>query len=126
MGKAERGLVKLFFSTTSTGQFFTSTGSCKMLGGVSEGEKKQFIAHNADHIRNNIIRAEGDYLSALTFLYGCDPKASGSVALRLQESVTTIFGARLDHRPSQASEALHTFMQSDAEILELCALANVG
>ncbi len=125
MGKAEQGFMRLFYSTTSTGQFFTSTGSCKMIGGVSDGEKKQFIAHNAGHIRNNIVRAEGDYLSAMTFLYGCEPGVIGSVALRLQKNVTKIFGAQLDHYPLKASEALHTIMQSDTEILQLCNLADV-
>jgi hypothetical protein len=125
MGKAEQSFMKMLYSTSSVFQFFTSTGKCKMLGGVSSDEKMQFVAHNSDHIKKNVIRAEGDYLTAMTFLYGCDLPAYEGVALRIQESTEKIFGSKLEYDPSRVSSELDSFMKTDPKIRQICPNTNV-
>jgi hypothetical protein len=121
MGKTERQFAKMFLSTTSTFQYITSTGKCKMLGGISESEKKQFVAHNTDHLKKNIIRAEGDYLSAMTYLYGCDQDVQPLVALRLQESTQKIFGNKLEYDANKVTEELDVFMRTDKQVQVMCS-----
>ncbi len=121
IGKAERATLKMFLATTSTGQYFTSTGKCKMIGGISQSERVQFVADNSEQIKKNIIRADGDYLTAMAFLYGCDQGSYDHVALRLQESAEVLLGSNFDNDSKNISHKLDQFMKTDPRIGTLCS-----
>ncbi len=116
MGKNERAILKLFLATTSTGQFITSTGQCKMIGGISGEQRELFIASNAQQLMRDIARAEGEHLAAVAFLYGCRPAMFGAVATRLQESAERFFQAG----ENGLSRGLHSFMKTDPVVQGLC------
>ncbi len=122
LGKVEKIWYVMFSVSTSTSQFLTSTGDCKMIGGISQEERKIFVAGNADQLRMDMVRAEGEYLSAAAFLYGCDGTAMNQVSLRLQENVTRIFGENLARSPSEVADGFHALMQSDSGLRRLCSL----
>ncbi len=125
IGKNERTFAFLFYLSTSTSQFFTSTGACRMLGGISEKERTFFVAENSQHIKKDLVRAEGDYLAAVSFLYGCDNKSYEGVAMRLQENVTEILGPNLEYGPDRISQEIDRFMSSDSKMRQLCSSTNV-
>lgn len=122
MGKTEQNFLRMFLATTSTSQYFSSTGKCKMLGGISKSQKKLFIAHNSEYLKKDIIRANGDYIAAVTFLYGCDENANDKVFLHLQKNATKVFGTDLRNSPTKIADELNLLMESSKSIQELCKM----
>jgi hypothetical protein len=120
-GKNETFWAKFFSASTSTSQFLTSTGDCRLIGGVSTEDKKYFIADNADQLMNDIVRAEGDYLEAVAFLYECEKKSFDQLARSLQKNVTTLFGKNLDYSPAKVSDELDSFIGSDLDLQKICS-----
>lgn len=58
----------LFTSTTS---FFSSTGECAMIG-FAPHDRRVFLAHNLDKLKDDFSKGGGDYSSAFAKMYGCD------------------------------------------------------
>lgn len=61
----------LMNQVTSTGQFFTSTGGCAMIGKV-EHDKRVFFANNFDKLREDFSRGSGEYSLAYAKMHGCN------------------------------------------------------
>lgn len=55
---------------TSTSSFFSSTGECSMLG-LSEHDKRVFIAHNYEFIKIDFVRGDGEYSRTFAKMHGC-------------------------------------------------------
>lgn len=121
LGRNERHWAKMFSSSTSSSQFTTSTGNCKLIGGISKSEREFFIADNSQFLIKDIVHAEGDYLAAIGILYNCDRAAHEQMALKLQQNVTRIFGENLDHGPAQISDELDGLMESDLILKNICS-----
>lgn len=123
LGKNERFWAKFFSASTSTSQFVTSTGDCRLIGAVSKEEKILFIADNADQLMNEVVRGEGDYLKAVAFLYNCDPASYDQISRKLQQNVLRIFGTKLDYSPDKVANQLDLFLDSDEELKSVCSLS---
>ncbi len=122
LGKVEKFWYTAFSVSTFTSQFFTSTGDCRMIGGVTKEERKFFVAHTAKPLLRDVVRAEGDYLAALTSLYGCDVKREESVFLQIQKNVRTIFGDNLNNDPVEVSNQIESLMGSDLHLKSVCSV----
>ncbi len=122
LGKTEKIYYKLFSVSTFSSQFLTSTGDCRLIGGVSEDERKFFVADNAAQLKGDIVRAEGDYLAAAAFLYGCSSSEQDKVFLRLQENLTKVFGSDLNHDPRRVADEFDQLMGSDLKLRRICSL----
>ncbi len=123
LGKTEKIYYKLFSVSTFSSQFLTSTGDCRMIGGISEDERKFFVADNAAYLKGDIVRAEGDYLAAAAFLYGCNASDQDKVFLSLQQNLTKVFGTDLSNDPLKVADEFDRLMESDLNLKRICSLS---
>ncbi|MCP4911818.1 MAG: DUF3015 domain-containing protein [Oligoflexia bacterium] len=111
--KCENGLSKrrtgLGGGVLSTSSFISSTGECSMIGS-SDHDKKVFIAHNKNQIKNDIARGEGDYLAAYLKLsnYSDVP----FVGNKLKSNFSYIFGKNGEASAQQAYERIENILNN--------------
>jgi hypothetical protein len=94
-----------------------------MIGGVSQDDRKQFVARNANHLRGDIVRAQGDYLTTMTSLFGCEKTSLDQVFLRLQQNVTKVYGPNLKNGPAKVASEIDLLMESDVKLKMYCSLS---
>ena len=70
------GTKHIFGVTTSSAQFTTSTGGCKMFGATQSKKSKMFYAINYDKIKEDAARGGGEYLEHFAYLSGCQKNYS--------------------------------------------------
>lgn len=122
LGKKMRHLLKLYSATTSTAQFVTSTGKCRLVGGISNDERKLFIADNSEQLKMEIVQAQGEYLTTVANLYNCDSKFHERFAFKIQQNATQILGEDFQNNPSKISEELDSLINNDPNIKTMCGL----
>lgn len=120
LGKKERHLLKAYSATTSTAQFMTSTGKCRLVGGISNDERKLFIADNSEQLKIEIVQAEGEYLTTVANLYKCDSQFHERFAFRIQQNATKILGEDFQNNPLKISEELDSLINNDPNIKTMC------
>ncbi len=60
-----------FFSSTTS--FFSSTGECSMIGKI-EHDKKVYLAHNFDKMKDEFAKGSGEYATSYAKMHGCNRK----------------------------------------------------
>ncbi|MCX7944392.1 MAG: DUF3015 domain-containing protein [Deltaproteobacteria bacterium] len=120
----EDGFVQVFAATTngtSYSQTFgitSGTSNCTKDGAVqSEREKEAFIETSMAELTTDISRGEGEYITTLASLYGCDKNVTPKLFSTLKGNFEEI---------SKASDAqtmlstLNRVIASDAELSKAC------
>lgn len=120
----EDGFIQVFAATTngtSYSQTFgitSGTSNCTKDGAVkSEREKEAFVESAMAELTKDISKGEGEYLTTLASLYGCDRDATSKFSTTLKENFDEI---------SKASDAqsmlsiIDRTIASDAELSKAC------
>ena len=97
---------------TSTSQFVSSTGSCSYLRKKEELAKEVFF-ENYERIEMNAAAGDGEYLGALSFIYGCKSAAHKNEFNNLMKSnFTLVFGEEAKSEPEKSFKKLNEILKS--------------
>lgn len=77
-------------STISTSSYVTSTGDCAAFAKAEE-DRNQYIAQTFTEIRMEAAEGQGDHVSSLATLYGCDSQVKTDFANMLKKNHNKIF-----------------------------------
>ncbi|MGC9044785.1 MAG: DUF3015 family protein [Myxococcota bacterium] len=118
------GFVQVFAATTngtSGSQTFgitTGTSNCTKDGAVkSEREKEAFVESAMAELTKDISKGEGEYLTTLASLYGCDRSATSKFSITLKANFEEI--SKANDAQSMLSTIDRT-VASDAELSKSC------
>lgn len=121
----EDGFMQVFAATTngtSASQTFgitTGTSNCTKDGAVkSEKEKEAFVESAMAELTKDISKGEGEYLTTLASLYGCDKTATTKFSSALKGNFEEI--SKANDAQSMLSTIDRT-VASDAELSKSCS-----
>tara|TARA_R110002072_G_scaffold1989_5_gene16581 strand:- start:37034 stop:37474 length:441 start_codon:yes stop_codon:yes gene_type:complete len=122
--KSEYNYFWTYGFTTSiygTSEFLTSTGECAMIG-IVEHDKKVFIAHNKDHLKNDISRGEGEYLTAYSKLSSCNEVGKSFLPKVLRSSFVEVFGTDGTKSNQEVYQSLEKIIHANKTTNKNCNL----
>ncbi|MEK6555869.1 MAG: DUF3015 family protein [Bdellovibrionota bacterium] len=107
-------------SSTSTTSFTSSIGECGAFAVFKVRE--QFIAENFNQLREESARGEGEYLSALAALSGCDSQVAQN---KFQTTVRSQFNSlyypgESSLTPSELGRQVDNVIKSDSTLNHMC------
>jgi hypothetical protein len=107
-------------SSSSTTSFVSSIGECGAFAVFKVRE--QFIAENFDQLREDSARGEGEYLTALAALSGCDSQIAQS---KFQTTVRSQFNnlyfpGESSIQPNELGRQVDNVIKSDSTLNHMC------
>lgn len=105
--------------SSSTTSYVSSSGPCSAFA-LRQEEIHNFIADGFLEIRRQIAGGGGDYVVALSDLYGCEAGAQQPFAQQLKRHYADVFGGVADHQASIVGDRIEMVLLNDKTLSANC------
>lgn len=106
--------------TSSSAQFTSSWGPCSMFGSRDQ-VRAEFLIVSSYQIETEIAQGRGEYVSALSRLYGCGANEDGALGSILQINYSKIYSGA-DLSPDIVQSRIAELISLDSELRNACSL----
>lgn len=105
---------------SSTSQFVSSTGACRMIG-MTEHGKKLFLVQNFESMKIDSARGAGEYIEAYASISMCNKDASNELSKAFQKNFVRIYGESVEREPEQVYGAMEAIMNYNPILQHGCS-----
>lgn len=106
---------------TSTTQFTSSWGECRMIGQI-DNDQKVFIAQTWNQLQIDSSKGNGEYINAFAVLSGCNENGAIVLKHEMQKNFQQIYGKELDSSVEETHQEIKKLFINNEALKKNCAI----